>query len=76
MSFLSSKIQVGNCINISKMRSIYISSIFIVLATAASDLSYDKVRLVDNGNNTWLFRTNLPLVNGSYVYEEVVSYMG
>ena len=42
------------------------------------DLSYHKVRLLEYneaGAGTWLFRTNLPAVNGSFAYDTLVSYM-
>jgi hypothetical protein len=43
-----------------------------------SDLAYYKVRLLEHseaGAGTWLFRTNLPSVNGSFAYDTLVSYM-
>ena len=47
-------------------------------AKLGGDLSYHKVRLLEYseaGAGTWLFRTNLPGVNGSFAYDNLVSYM-
>ena len=54
--------------------------LFILAATQilASDISYHKVRLIDYnpaGAGTWLFRTNLPLINGTFAYDTFLSLM-
>ncbi|TNV79678.1 hypothetical protein FGO68_gene14841 [Halteria grandinella] len=48
-----------------------------VVAQAATNLDYSKVHLLDykpNGN-TWLFRTNLPMVDGAFAYDKLRGYM-
>jgi hypothetical protein len=42
------------------------------------DLTYHKVRLLEYseaGAGTWLFRSNLPGVNGSFAYDTLISFM-
>ena len=45
---------------------------------ASSELEYHKVRLMDHdtkGAGTWLFRTNLPVINGTFAYDTLLQYM-
>lgn len=47
-------------------------------AKLGSGLAYHKVRLLEYseaGAGTWLFRTNLPAVNGTFAYDTLLSYM-
>jgi len=46
--------------------------------SASSELEYKKIRLVDydtRGAGTWLFRTNLPIINGTFAYDTLLSYL-
>ncbi len=44
----------------------------------SSELDYFKVRLIDydmRGAGTWLFRTNLPIINGTFAYDTLLQHM-
>jgi hypothetical protein len=46
--------------------------------SASSELDYKKIRLIDHdtrGAGTWLFRTNLPIINGTFAYDTLLSYL-
>ncbi len=46
--------------------------------SASSELDYNKIRLIDHdtrGAGTWLFRTNLPIINGTFAYDTLLSYL-
>ena len=47
-------------------------------ANLGSPLAYHKVRLLDYneaGAGTWLFRTNLPSANGTFMYDTLLKFM-
>jgi|LauGreDrversion4_2_1035121.scaffolds.fasta_scaffold739243_1 hypothetical protein len=47
-------------------------------ANLGGNLDYHKVRLLeysDAGAGTWLYRTNLPIINGTFVYDKLLGYM-
>ena len=51
-----------------------------IAVASASSLDYHKVRLVDHhafeNKSTYLFRSNLPIVNGTFAYDQLLAYMG
>ena len=58
--------------------SILAAAVFFFVTTNANscELNYEKVHLVDYTNkNTWLFRSNLPIINQTFLYDTLLSYM-
>ena len=54
------------------------AAIIISTVIGSSNLSKFKVRLIDHdsrGAGTWLFRTNLPIINGTFAYDTLLNYM-
>ncbi len=48
------------------------------VAVASSSLELFKVRLLEhnsNGAGTWLYRTNLPIINGTFATDTLLSFM-
>lgn len=52
------------------------TALLFTTTKAASELNINKVHLVDySDKNTWLFRTNLPIINHTFAYDTLLTYM-
>jgi len=54
------------------------AAIFISSVIGSIELSKARVRLIDHdsrGAGVWLFRSNLPIINGTFAYDTLLSYM-